>query len=81
MNNKCHLCTKEMKPLSVMASANLVYPVLKLNMDLTKKEMKAMCDFFDIEDWMIIGPLAEELAEEKEQQKQIENDYEKDNEE
>ena len=31
-----------------------------------------MLDYFDIEDWMIIGPLSEELADEREQQKQIE---------
>lgn len=38
-----------------------------------------MFDYFDIEDWMIIGPLSEELADEREQQKQIERDYEDDN--
>ncbi len=64
-----------------MGYAIFAYQVLNLNMDLTKKEKRTMCDFFDIEDWMIIGPLSEELADEREEQKQIEKDYEKDNEE
>jgi len=33
-----------------------------------------MCDFFDIEDWMIIGPLSEDLAEDERNQKSIEVD-------
>ena len=40
----------------------------------TKEEMK-MCDFFDIEDWMIIGPLSEDLAEDERNQKRIEDDF------
>ena len=38
-----------------------------------------MFDYFDIEDFMIIGPLSEELAEDRERQKQIERDFEDDN--
>jgi hypothetical protein len=33
-----------------------------------------MCDFFDIEDWMIIGPMAEELADDEEERRKIEQD-------
>ena len=40
-----------------------------------KKEKMKMCDFFDVEDWMIIGPLSEDLAEEEKNQKQIEDDF------
>ncbi len=39
-----------------------------------KKEKMKMCDFFDVEDWMIVGPLSEDLAEEQKNQKQIEDD-------
>ena len=34
-----------------------------------------MFDFFDIEDWMIIGPLAEELSDEERERRIIENDW------
>lgn len=38
-------------------------------------------EFFDIEDWMIIGPLAEELAdEENERRRRREDDLEQDDE-
>lgn len=37
-----------------------------------------MCDFIDIEDWMIIGPLSEDLAEDERNQKQIEDDRNQD---
>jgi hypothetical protein len=43
----------------------------------TKEDLK-MCDFFDIEDWMIIGPLSEDLAEDERNQKQIEDDFDQD---
>ncbi len=33
-----------------------------------------MCDFFDIEDWMIIGPLSEDLADDEKEYKKIEKD-------
>ena len=34
-----------------------------------------MCNIFDVEEWMIIGPLSEDLAEEEKNQKQIEDDF------
>lgn len=34
-----------------------------------------MCDFFDVEYWMIIGPLSEDLAEDERNQKQTEDDF------
>ncbi|MDA3790154.1 MAG: hypothetical protein PF503_16885 [Desulfobacula sp.] len=37
-----------------------------------------MIDFFDIEDWMIIGPMAEDLADDEEKRRQIENDHDLD---
>ncbi|MCM2285790.1 MAG: hypothetical protein NDI81_13470 [Desulfobacula sp.] len=40
-----------------------------------KMEKMKMCDFFDVEDWMIIGPLSEDLSEEEKNQKQIEDDF------
>ena len=36
--------------------------------------------FFDIEEWMVIGSMSEEMAEEEQEQKRIEKDYENDNE-
>ena len=45
-----------------------------------KKEKMKMCDFFDVEDWMIIGPLSEDLAEEEKNQKQIEDNFNQDDE-
>ena len=39
-----------------------------------------MFDFFDVEDWMIIGPLSEDLAEEEKNQKRIEEDFNQDDE-
>ena len=47
-------------------------PGSQITRDL-KEEIK-MCDFFDIEDWMIIGPLSENLADEEKNQKSIEVD-------
>jgi len=38
-----------------------------------------MMDFIDIEDWFIIGPLAEELADEEREKRRIERDYEDEN--
>lgn len=35
-----------------------------------------MFDYFDIEDFMIIGPLSEELADMDQEKRQIERDYE-----
>lgn len=37
-----------------------------------------MFDFFDIEDWMIIGPMAEDLADDEEKKRQIEKDHDLD---
>ncbi len=34
--------------------------------------------FFDIEDWMIIGSMTEELADEEQEQTRIEKEYEDD---
>jgi hypothetical protein len=49
------------------------------------KEGNAMSDdFFDdfedlgVEDWMIIGPLAEELADEERERRRVEEDLEQD---
>jgi len=39
-----------------------------------------MFDFFDIEDWMIIGPMAEDLADEERERRKIENDWDQDQE-
>ena len=38
-----------------------------------------MMDFIDIEDWLIIGPMAEELTNEKKEKRRIEGDCENDN--
>jgi hypothetical protein len=32
-------------------------------------------DFFDIEDWMVIGPMAEELSDEERERRKIEKDF------
>ncbi len=37
-----------------------------------------MYDFMDIDDWMIIGPLSEELANERERQELLEQEFEED---
>jgi len=34
--------------------------------------------FFDIENWMVIGSMTEEMAEEEQQQRRIEEDYDND---
>ena len=38
-----------------------------------------MWDWIDIEDWMIIGPAAEEWADMEQEKRRIEKDYENDN--
>jgi hypothetical protein len=50
---------------------------------ILKKELP-MFDFldgFDIEDWMIIGPLSEELSEEERERRRLEEDLDQDDEE
>ncbi len=37
-------------------------------------------DFFDIEDWMIIGPLSEELSDEERERRRLEEDLDQDDE-
>jgi len=38
-----------------------------------------MIDFIDIEDWLIIGPAAEEWADMEKEKRQAERDFEDDN--
>jgi hypothetical protein len=38
-------------------------------------------DGFEIEDWIIIGPLSEELADEKKERRRLEEDLDQDDEE
>jgi len=35
--------------------------------------------FFDIEDWMVIGPMSEEWADMEQEKRQIDKDYEDEN--
>ena len=37
-----------------------------------------MIEFFDIEDWMIIGPMAEDLADDEKKYKKIEKEFDVD---
>ena len=39
-----------------------------------------MYDFFDIEDWMIIGPFSEALSDEERERRKIEKDHDLDQE-
>jgi hypothetical protein len=50
-----------------------------LNIICVKREGRKMIDFIDIEDWMIIGPAAEEWADMEQEKRRIEKDYENDN--
>lgn len=38
-------------------------------------------DDFDVEDWMIIGPLSEELADDERERRRLEDDLDQDDEE
>ncbi len=66
----------QLKPVTFGSRAkyqNNLEPGSLITQDL--KEVLKMCDFFDVEYWMIIGPLSEDLAEDERNQKQTEDDF------
>ena len=48
-----------------------------IEVSILMKEVMKMWEWFDfdIDDWMVIGPLSEELADDEKERRKIEKDY------